>query len=416
MSVITKARSLPALAIALLLNASLAASLSRAALAIPPGGLAVTESSNDLVLSFATTSPNLYAVQTCPDLLHPWTNLQSGIQGDGTVKAVTVTNAFSADKGFYRLLIQRPAGLLLPQSMAFTILGHWCGGIQEKAHVTGFDPASGYPTGEVHLSTTCSSGGRGSRPVTFTAWAAVTWDLAGSVVSSATLSNAPTTNPTFTATDPYGDVIYNAGTAAYLVVPTPAAPNGVTAVQSGDQFQISWTPVRVNPAAVTSSSLTATPANPTLSTLTTTVAGPATTGVIPSLQPQTKYEITVVNTTIGGSSPVSAPVTVTTSPASIPPSAPTGLTARWTDLNPAGPNDTLVATWQAAVPGDSPIDQYKVTIVGSDGAGTFTQTVSGTTLTASFTVDYIPDWSVTVQAHNAVGWGPSSNAVRLGGL
>jgi hypothetical protein len=46
----------------------------------------------------------------------------------------------------------------------------------------------------------------------------------------------------------------------------------------------------------------------------------------------------------------------------------------------------------------------------------FTQTVSGTTLTASFTVDYIPNWSVIVQAHNALGWGPWSSAVTLGGL
>ena len=75
-----------------------------------------------------------------------------------------------------------------------------------------------------------------------------------------------------------------------------------------------------------------------------------------------------------------------------------------------------MASWQAAVPGDSPIDQYQVTIVGSDGAGTFTQTVSGTTLSASFTVDYVPNWSVTVQAHNAKGWGPSSSPFTLGGL
>ena len=43
-------------------------------------------------------------------------------------------------------------------------------------------------------------------------------------------------------------------------------------------------------------------------------------------------------------------------------------------------------------------------------------TASGTTLTASFTVDYIPNWSVTVQAHNSFGWGPSSSVVTLGGL
>ena len=146
------------------------------------------------------------------------------------------------------------------------------------------------------------------------------------------------------------------------------------------------------------------------------MAGPATTGVISSLQPQTTYEITVVNTTISGSSPASTPIGVTTVPASIAPSAPGGVTANWTNLDPAGATDTLVATWQAAVPGDSPIDQYRITIVGSDGAGTFTQTVSGTTLTTSFTVDYVPNWSVTVQAHNVVGWGPPSSVITLGGL
>ena len=45
-----------------------------------------------------------------------------------------------------------------------------------------------------------------------------------------------------------------------------------------------------------------------------------------------------------------------------------------------------------------------------------TQTVSGTTLIASFTVDWTPNWSVTVQAHNAFGWGPVSSVFTLGGL
>jgi hypothetical protein len=85
-------------------------------------------------------------------------------------------------------------------------------------------------------------------------------------------------------------------------------------------------------------------------------------------------------------------------------------------LDPSGATDTLLATWPAADPGNSPIDQYLITITGSDGAGTATQTVSGTTRIASFTVDYIPNWSVTVQAHNAFGWGPVSGVVTLGGL
>jgi hypothetical protein len=405
-----------ALAIALLLDGALAASLSAATPAIPSGTLAATKSGNDLILSFPTSSPNLYTVQTSPDLLQPWTSLPLGILGDGTVQTLAISNALSVDKGFYRLQIQSPVRLLLPQGMAFAVLGHSCGGIREQVYVTGFDPAGGYPAGEVHLSTTCSTGGRGSRPVTFTGWAAVTWDLAGSVISFNALSNAPPVNPTFIAVDPYGDAIFNAGAAAYLVVPVPTAAVGVTAVQSGDEFLVSWTPNSVNPAAITSSILTATPINSVASILTITVAGSATAGVISSLQPQTTYQITVVNTTVSGSSPASAPISLTTSSASIPPSAPAGVSAHWTNFDPAGASDTLVATWQAAVPGDSPIDQYLVTIVGSDGAGTFTQTVSGTTLTASFSLDYIPNWSVTVQAHNAVGWGPFSSVFNLGGL
>ena len=244
----------------------------------------------------------------------------------------------------------------------------------------------------------------------------MTWDFAGNVISATPLTNGVAANPTFIATDRLSDIIYNAGAGAYLVVPVPAAPTGVTAVQSGDQFQVSWTPNGVNPVAITSSTLTATPVNSTASILTTTVTGPATTGVISSLQPQTTYQITVVSTTIGGSSPASIPISVTTVPATIPPSAPTGVSANWASPNAdPGPN-TLVATWLAADPGNSPVDQYLVTITDSDTAGTLTQTVSGTTLIAYFNVDSNPNWSVTVRAHNAAGWGPSSAAVALGGL
>ena len=408
----------PVFAIALLLNANLAVPLATAALTDSPGAsVTARKSADDLVLSFATTTTNFYGVRTCPDLSQPWTNVRSGIQGDGMVKSVTISNALRAARGFYQVLIQpRPLGLLLPQLEAFAILGHSCGGIQEQVHVTGFDPSSGYPIGEVYLKTTCSTGGRGTHPATFTAWASVMWDLGGKVVFSGALSNGMPVDPAFAATDAFGDIVYNSGTTAYLIAPLPAAPTGVNAFQSGDEFQVSWTPMGVNPAAIISSTLTATPINSTASTLTTTVVGPAANGVIASLQPHTTYGITVLNTTVGGPGPASTVISVTTEAASIPPSAPGGVTARWTNLDPTGANDTLVVAWQAAVPGNSPIDQYQVSITGSDGGGTFTQTVSGATLTLSFTVDYIPDWSVTVRAHNAVGWGQSSRPVVLGGL
>src|SRR5262249_45815716 len=145
-----------ALGIGLLLGAVSVVSHPAGALANPSATLASIKSGNDLILSFPTTGPYLYMVQTTAALLQPWTDLQSAITGDGTVKMVTITNGLSGDTGFYRLSIQTPLKLLLPQSNAFDILGHSCGGIKEQVYVTGFDSGSTYVTGDVYLSTTCS--------------------------------------------------------------------------------------------------------------------------------------------------------------------------------------------------------------------------------------------------------------------
>ncbi len=118
--------------------------------------------------------------------------------------------------------------LLLPQSTAFSYLGHSCGGIQEKAYATGFDPTSGYPTGDVYLSTRCGGSGRGGgyHVTTYTAWAGVTWDFTGAVVTSAALSSVPSVNPTFSEFDANGNEVYNLSNSALLslnpaFVPTP---------------------------------------------------------------------------------------------------------------------------------------------------------------------------------------------------
>ncbi len=410
----TKRRSRPACFFALLVGITFAGMSSVTATFFGMGGLVATPSGNNLNLSFATTSLNFYTVQTSSDLQR-WTSIPLGVPGDGTVKTVTVTNAIAGGSGFYRLVIQTPTRLLLPQSTAFAILGYWCGGIQETVSA-GFNVANGLPTGVVDLSTTCSGSGRdGGHSTTHRASAVVTWDLAGNVVSATPLTNGVTVPPT-TGNDGLGDFIYNAGAVAYLVVPVPGAPTGVTAVQSGDVFQVSWTPNAANPADVISSTLTATPVNSTNPILSTIVTGSVNTGIIPTLEPQTTYQVTVVNQTIGGSSRPSTPISVTTSPATIPPSDPTNVLASWSILDPTGSTDTIIVSWPAADPGNSPVDQYLITVTGSDGAGTFTQTVSGTTLTAYFNVDFVPNWSVTVQAHNGAGSGPVSAAVTLGGL
>jgi len=309
-----------------------------------------------------------------------------------------------------------PVWLGLPQSTAFALLGRSCGGIQEKSYATGFDPASGHPMGDVYLQTRCGGSGRGGgyRTTTYSAWVGVTWDFEGNVLAATRLPAAPAVNAGFTATDANGDQLYNTASGAYLTVPPPGAPIGVTAVQTGDQFQVTWTAALAIPTVVTYSTLTATPVESTAPVLVGTVNGSAETGLIGPLQPHTTYQITVVNATIGGSGPPSDPVTVTTATASILPSAPTGVKARWASAGAT--TATLVATWNAAAAGDSPIDQYQITISGSDGGGTAMQTVSGTTLSASFTVDFNPDWTVIVQAHNAIGWGPASAKFTLGGL
>jgi hypothetical protein len=104
--------------------------------------------------------------------------------------------------------------LVMPQGTAFSILGHDCGGIKEAAYVTGFDdsidPAAGYPTGFVQLTTRCSTGGRGGGTATFTAWTADTWDLTGALLSFSVSSSSPAVDPAFSAADPLtGNAINN---------------------------------------------------------------------------------------------------------------------------------------------------------------------------------------------------------------
>jgi hypothetical protein len=403
-----------------LLTATLASSFCANAVKGAPGPLSLSVSvpGQNIVLSFPTVSTNYYGLQACSSLAQPWTTVQSGIPGSGGMQTISITNVSAPGQGFYRLVVQpQPLSLVLPQGDALAVLGHSCGGIQEQVYATGFDPVTGYPTGAAYLKTGCGGSGRGGgyTITTYTAWASVIWDFAGNVVYYAALSNAAV-NASFTVTDAFGDILYNTGGLAYLIVPFAAAPTIATAAQSGDQFLVTWTPNGINPAAITSSTLTATPVNSTNPVLAMTVTGAATNGAISLLQPQTTYQITVVNNALSGSSPSSTPVTLTTEIATIAPSAPTNVVVKWSVTDPQGTTDTLISSWTAAVPGDSPIDQYLVTITPDSGGSALTQTVTGSTLTAYFGVDFTPNWKVTVQAHNAVGWGPASKPVTLGGL
>ena len=105
-----------------------------------------------------------------------------------------------------------PQSLLLPQSTAFGFLGHSSGGIQEQSIATVFDPASGYPTGDVYLQTRCGGSGRGGgyHSTTYSGWVGVTWDFAGNAVSTTRLAGVPAVNPALTTTDANGDTVYTA--------------------------------------------------------------------------------------------------------------------------------------------------------------------------------------------------------------
>lgn len=165
--------------------------------------------------------------------------------------------------------------LLVPQSTAFSILGHSCGGIQEQALATGFEPTSGYPTGDVYLQTRCGGSGRGGgyRTTTYSAWVGVTWDYTGAVVSSELLAGAPTNvDPTFTAVDSFGNEVYNQLNAVNVLPANCTVGN--TSYCSYRAYLI-LAPTFVPPPRVTSVSVTS---GPVAGGTTVTVTGTGLTG------------------------------------------------------------------------------------------------------------------------------------------
>ena len=131
----------------------------------------------------------------------------------GTIAATLLVTA-GAGSGVAAAATPQQPQLVMPQGAAFAVLGHDCGGIRENAYVTGFDdsidPAAGFPTGFVQLTTRCGTGGKGGKTVTFTAWTADTWDLTGALLSYSVSAVAPTVDPAFSAADPLtGNEIYN---------------------------------------------------------------------------------------------------------------------------------------------------------------------------------------------------------------
>jgi hypothetical protein len=209
-----------------------------------------------------------------------------------------------------------PTQLVLSQSAAFSLLGHSCGGIQEKVYATGFAP-DGFPTGDVYMQTRCGGSGRGGgyKSTTYSAWATVIWDWFGNTRSFAQLVGPAEGSTTFSAEDAHGDRVYNVGTSAFLEtgappLQPPAAPTGVSAsvsiYEAGEteylRMQVGWTLGAETAGLITSSTVTATPVKPGPPVLTATVAGTWTSASLGPVQPNTTYLVTVTSTDSEGTS------------------------------------------------------------------------------------------------------------------
>ena len=85
-----------------------------------------------------------------------------------------------------------------------TLLGASCGGVHVTTYITGFN-ADGTVAGEVYAWTSCSTGGRGSKPRKIQAYHTMAWDFFGGYMVSA-YDGGPLVSGTFT--DDYGNVAY----------------------------------------------------------------------------------------------------------------------------------------------------------------------------------------------------------------
>ena len=216
-----------------------------------------------------------------------------------------------------------PIRLYLSEGAAFSILGHWCGGIQQKVYATGF-ASNGYPTGNVSMSTTCGGSGKGGggHSTTYTGTASVVWTWYGETRSYGALQGAL---EGVAAEDSHGDRVYNVGTAAYLEdgappLQPPAPPTGISAsvslYEQGEselpRLAVGWTVAPETAGLIQSSTITATPVHSTAPVLSTTVSSYWSSGYLEPLQTNTTYSVTVTNTDSEGTSQPSAPIEITT--------------------------------------------------------------------------------------------------------
>jgi hypothetical protein len=211
--------------------------------------------------------------------------------------------------------------LVLDQGSAFAVLGHSCGGIQEKVYVRGF-AANGYPQGNVEMSTRCGGSGRGGGGGTteYKGTASVVWTWFAETRSHGTLSGPLEAKE---ATDAHGDRVYNTGTNAYLEKgtpplqpPAPPTITGTSIILSDEppedlRLTVSWTVDPETARLLKSETATATPSvGPPPPVLSATVSPYFSSAVLHPLETNTTYKVTVNATDAEGTSEASKAVEV----------------------------------------------------------------------------------------------------------
>ena len=310
-----------------------------------------------------------------------------------------------------------PISLLLPQGSAFSVLGHSCGGIQEQAFATGFDPTSGFPTGDVYMQTRCGGSGRGGgyHVTTYSAWVDATWDYTGALVSFGVLTTAPTVDPTFSAFDSFGNEVVNQSNQAHLIwAATFVPPPRVTGVS-----------VTIGPASggtsltITGTGLTAATAVDFGDTAAASFTGNGDTSITATSPEASAGTVDLTVTTAGGTSStssidqftfVAAPVVTGISPDSGPYTGGTMVTITGANLS-----DATAVTFGEDLVGffvndDSSITAYSPGVDGPDTAAVTVTTIGGTsprTPNARFTFTAVPAPSVT-------GVSPGSGTINGG--
>ncbi len=211
--------------------------------------------------------------------------------------------------------------LAMSQGAAFSVLGHSCGGIQEKVYETGF-AANGYPQGNVYMETRCGGSGRdgGGHVTTYTNTATVVWTWLGETWKWGPMVGGLEATA---AEDPHGDKLYNVGTHAYLETGSPpyqppAPPTNVKAsvilAESGSleflAMPISWNVDPERADLLTFQTMRAEPVGSPAPVLEATRIPYFQEGTLAPIEPNTTYKVTVTETDNEGTSAPSTPIEI----------------------------------------------------------------------------------------------------------